>query len=336
MTWRRNKGALAHEFRDLEFVPPGRSAWDCTLSCLAYGIRMDISGRPPDLNSWAARHGLAPSKSYAELGDRALVLWHGTSRPRAEKIAEHGLFHKQGLWTARHPRIPHAFCRMRSERFGADGAVVCIVLDRDALVEGRDFDAEGGGNIFRFHHRLPPEVVEYVMVQDEIRFAGGSRAAAPKPWPRARFKRTSGAWAPVQKAPVRFSGSDSFSSLSEYVRLCVVRLLDELDGASPLEVFSVLYSLIGPWDCLRHDDIIEIMDAAASRRRRTGKWHLFMPAQPATSPSSSPNPHDASSGSAHSSFPVPPPGPTAATPNGCRASSISSYQRRRADTESGH
>lgn len=108
MPWKRNKSDLAQEFPDLEFVPHGRSAWDCTLCCLAYGMRMEIQGASPNLNMWAARHGVPASESYARLGDSALVLWHGTSRERADKIAAHGLFHKRGLWTARHPNVPHS------------------------------------------------------------------------------------------------------------------------------------------------------------------------------------------------------------------------------------
>ena len=111
MPWKKNKSLLAQKYPDLEYLPQGRSSWDYTLSCLAYGMRMDISRAVPDLNAWAARHGVPPGKLYAELGKNALLLWHGTSRERAEKIIEHGLFHKKGLWTALHPKIPHDFCR---------------------------------------------------------------------------------------------------------------------------------------------------------------------------------------------------------------------------------
>ncbi|MFQ6133410.1 MAG: hypothetical protein ACE5R4_15315, partial [Armatimonadota bacterium] len=68
---------------------------------------------------------------------------NGLEEEQAEKILEHGLFHKKGLWTALKPRMAHAFCRMRSERFGTEGAVVCLVIDLDQFVEGRDFEREG-------------------------------------------------------------------------------------------------------------------------------------------------------------------------------------------------
>lgn len=168
MAWRKNKRLVESGYADLAYVPSGKSGWDATLAALAYGVRMDADGGVPDLNAWAARHGAAPSAVYEDLGESAWVLWHGTSRARAEKIAEHGLFHKRGVWAAVHPAIPHGFCRDRSERFTTEGAVVCLVLDRAACVEGRDYEIETAENVIRFHHGLPPEVAQYILVHDEI------------------------------------------------------------------------------------------------------------------------------------------------------------------------
>ncbi|MDP7281169.1 MAG: hypothetical protein QGG39_14975, partial [Candidatus Poribacteria bacterium] len=62
---------------------------------------------------WAARHNCPASARYDELGDDTIVLWHGTSSTRAEKIAEFGLFHKRGLWTTLNPQIAHGYTRGR-------------------------------------------------------------------------------------------------------------------------------------------------------------------------------------------------------------------------------
>jgi hypothetical protein len=64
---------------------------------------MDIPGVKANLNDWATRHGVPGSGSYERLGPSAMVLWHGRSRERAEKIAKHGFFHNRGLWIATHP-----------------------------------------------------------------------------------------------------------------------------------------------------------------------------------------------------------------------------------------
>ncbi|MHC4503925.1 MAG: hypothetical protein ACYTFI_11520 [Planctomycetota bacterium] len=275
MPWKKNKRLISEGYPDLEYLPKERSGWDATLACLAYGIRMEVERGRGDLAAWAARHGVAASGRYARFGEGALVLWHGTSRERAEKIVEHGLFHRKGVWTATNPAIPHSFCRGRSERFATEGAVVCLVLDRTQLVEGLDFDAEGDGNVVRFHHGLPPDVVEYVLTSDGIRFVGERRARASAPWPGARFKMRSGRWVPAQKAPVRYSDAASYSTPREFAGLCVDRLLAELGEVAALEVFSTVYALVTPREVLTHRDILEILQGECVPSRRRGRWRTF-------------------------------------------------------------
>ena len=281
MAWKVNKKLVAQGFRDLKYLPRGRCGWDSTLAALAYGVRIALQAQPPDLNAWAARHGVAASERYRRLGRNALALWHGTSRERAEKIAEHGLFHKRGLWTAVDPSIAHSFCRWRSERFGTEGAVVCVVLDRSELVEALDFDVEGAGNVFRFHSGLPPDVVEYVLLHDEVRFTGDARAREPRPWPTAKLKKRSGAWVPVQKTPVRYSESASYCSVEEFVRICLSGLLEELGEVTALEIFSTLCAAVTPRDALTHADVWDIIGELCAPARARGKWPTF---RPCTSP----------------------------------------------------
>ena len=151
------------------------------------------------------------------------------------------------------------------------------MLDRGEVTEGQDYDVMR--DVVRFHRGLPPEVVEYVLVREEIRFTGSVRSSSPQPWPRARFKHSSGVWRPVQTVPVRFSDSHSFSTLDEFVSLCVSRILSEPSNVTPLEVFSVLHSLVQPRDCLKHGDVINLLDSMAPKRRRVGKWQLLSPNQ---------------------------------------------------------
>jgi len=275
MPWSKNKRLVADGFADLEYLPKGRTEWDFTLASLAYGVRRDIARRPPDLNAWAARHGIPASARYQELGASALVLWHGTSRPRAEKIAEHGLFRKKGVWATLNPRISHGYCRSRSEPLEATGAVVCLVFDRRELAEGRDYDVEGKGDVFRFHHCLPPDVVEYALVSDAIRFTGVRAASDPRPWRRAEFRRRSGQWVPVQRAPVRYSETASYSSVAEFAGLCLSRLLEELGPLTALEAFSSLHALIEPTDALEHDAVFDLLETTCIARGRPGGWQTL-------------------------------------------------------------
>jgi len=276
MAWKKNRAKGLKDFPDLQYVPRDRCGWDTTLSALAYGARREIEGGKPDLAAWAARHGLPPSARARSLGDEVAVLWHGTSRARAEKIAEHGLFSKGGLWTTSDPFIAHSFTRGRSERFAIEGAMVCLVMDRRQYEHERDFAIEGAGKIFRFHRGLPPELVEYVLFHEEARFFGPARAKQPARWPSAKLKRREGKWAPAQKAPVRYSDAASYSTVREFAELCVDRLLSELGEVAAIEVFSTLYALISPWDALEHAEVFDVIDEkCVARRRRRSKVPTF-------------------------------------------------------------
>ncbi len=275
MAWKKNRKLASQGFGDLQYLPKERCGWDCTLASLAYGVRRQVDRRPPDLNAWAARHGLPASARYEQVGPNALVLWHGTSKERAERIADHGLFHKRGLWTTLDPMVSHGYCRSRSERFGTEGAVVCLVLGRDEVVEGQDYDLEGNGSILRFHQGLPPDVVEYVLLHEETRFIGRQRTRRPAPWPGAKFKRRSGAWVPVQKTPVRYSDNASYASLEDFAAICLGRLLSELGEVVAVEVFSLLYAAITPWDALTHEDVLGLIEQMCVPVRRSGKWQTL-------------------------------------------------------------
>jgi hypothetical protein len=275
MAWKKNKRLISGGFRDLEYLPGERAGWDCTLAALAYGVRRQIERGAADLNAWAARHGLPASGRFGDFGPNALVLWHGTSRERAEKMLVHGLFHKRGLWTTREPWIAHSYCRGRSERFATEGAVACLVLDRSGLVEGRDFSAEGSGEVLRFHHGLPPEVVEYVLTHEEMSFVGDRRARRPRPWPKARLKKRRGGWVPVQKTPVRYSNSASYCCLDEFVHLSLERLLAELGEVAAVEIFSCLYSLVDPREALPHKAAFELIEEECLPYRQQGKWRTL-------------------------------------------------------------
>ncbi len=277
MPRKRNKGALAKSFADLEFLPRGKSEWDCTLSALAYGLRMEMPGAEPDLGAWATRHRVEASARCEALGPHAMALWHGTSRERAEKIQEHGLFNKRGLWTARHPREPHGFCRMRSERLGTKAAILCLLLDSRTVVAVRDYEVEANGNVIRFQHGLPPDVVDYVLVRERIGYTGVGRASRRPPWPGGTFRRSGGNWVPVQQIPVRWSDAASFSTLDEYVALCLGRLVAELGAVAPLEALSVLRALVEPADALTHEAILAALEARAPRRIPDGRVGAVRP-----------------------------------------------------------
>ncbi|HUU21473.1 MAG TPA: hypothetical protein VM389_02970 [Phycisphaerae bacterium] len=272
--WRKDRKLARSGFRDLEYLPRGRSGWNATLAAYAYWARRQLAG-PPDLNLWAAMHGVAASARYEQLGQDGLVLWHGTSAVRAEKIREVGLFHKGGVWAAVEPVIAHSFTRGRSRAFRAGSAMV-VLLIRKSEWDGRA-DPEGP-SIVRFHESVPRECVEYILWSDRIEFVGAQHARPPKPWGVARFKKRQGRWVPRSRPPVRLDQEHTYSDLEGWLELSIRRILKALGSAAAVEVFSSLYATIDPWEALEHRRIFAALErlCGPGRQARGGVRRLSL------------------------------------------------------------
>ncbi len=73
MPWRPNKRLVADGFRDLKYLPPGRSDWDLTLASLAFTVLrshpgVDAPATPKELADWVNR--LLGVKPYKGVGPR--------------------------------------------------------------------------------------------------------------------------------------------------------------------------------------------------------------------------------------------------------------------------
>lgn len=271
--WRPNQKLVHSGFKDLKYLP--RTGWNATLAAYAYATRRDMT-RFPDLNLWAAMHNCPASARYEELGDDAIVLWHGTSSTRAEKIAEFGLFHKRGLWTTLNPQIAHGYTRGRSNAYGAGSATVVLLLDRRTIQEGEHYDHDSP-EILRFRCGMPPEVIEYILWDDRIEFLGEQRAKQPRPWGTARFKKIDGRWYPRSQPPVRFDDEHAYFDKEEWLHISIQRILSTLESALAIEVFSSLYATMHPWEALTHEEIFKTLDVlcgGVQQRRRSKQFSL--------------------------------------------------------------
>lgn len=267
--WQKNRKMIKAGYPDLEYLPRSRAGWNATLAAHAFSARLHLAGEA-DLNEWAAMHACAPSARYADLGDDALVLWHGTSDERAQRIREAGLFHKRGLWTTTEPRVAHGYTRGRSKQFGAGSATVVIVFDRREIQEGVHYSHDSPV-IYRFHSGLDRRHVEYICWGDRVEFCGEERAAEPCPWGQARFKRRGGEWVPLSRPPVRLDDEIYYDSLEKWLQLSAERVLRSLGTAAAVEVFSSLYATIDPWRALEHEAIFDLLEQSyRSPRFRRG------------------------------------------------------------------
>ncbi len=200
-------------------------------------------------------------------------MWHGTTAGRAEKIREHGLAHKRGVWAATAPRIAHGYTRGRSAAFGAGSAMVVVLIDKFA------WDARGTReheDIARFHEPIPAACIEYILYADRIEFCG-SAARRPRPWGKARFRRKEGRWVPQSRTPVRLDARRQYETFEQWLELSVGRVLEAFGEVAAVEVLSVLYATLDPWRALDHRDALAAIErlglpgrspAAGTRRFR--------------------------------------------------------------------
>jgi len=69
-----------------------------------------------------------------------------------------------------------------------------------------------------------------------------NKAAEPKPWGVARFRRDRGRWTPRSRPPARFDASRQYSTFEEWLDLSVRRIVDVYGATTAAETFSSLDS----------------------------------------------------------------------------------------------
>ena len=267
-SWQKNRKMVKRGYSDLVYLPRSKAGWNATLAALAFSQRLNRAGHA-DLNEWAVMHGAPGSSRYAELGESALVLWHGTSDERARRIGEVGLFHKRGMWATSEPRIAHGYTRWRTRQYGVGSATVVLVLDRSEIEEGVHYSHDSEV-IYRFHSGVDSHHIQYIIWGDHLEFRGDERAAEPSPWGRGRFKRQGGKWVPLSRPPVRLDEGSRYADFDEWLTQSITRILRRLGEATAVEVFSSLYATLDPWRALEHESILTRLEELCAGRRNIG------------------------------------------------------------------
>jgi hypothetical protein len=250
-----------------------RGHWDLTLIARCYECLKSRFGEL-DLNEFATLFGAAPSALHARTRGRNLVLWHGTSVARAEKILEHGFAHFKGVWMDEQTGIPFAFAQDRARQFDAKPAICVSVIDLDLFREGQDFYWEAGEHVVVFRHEVPPWVVQYLITSQGIRFVGETRAQGPAIQPRVRFVKRDGGWAVPSQNPVLFRGKEPFRTTGEWLPLFCRHYLTTYGEADPVEIFTAVYASIHPQEAISRKDMLGCLVAhcAGVGGRRALVW----------------------------------------------------------------
>jgi len=236
------------------FLRGPKGKWDFLHIAEAYAVRQQ---RRADcsLNDFAVEHGALASPLYEETKERNLVLWHGTTLERAEKILEHGFFHCKGVWMAVKTSTPLSFAQNRAREFDGRPAILVSVIDLDRYREGVHF--EGRWRETRFTDDVPPEVVQYLLTDREFRYVGTGRVRGYELPTKASFARKDGEWVVPTRNPATFDArlGLAYTTVGEWLDLKLGRFFAEQRRATALEAFCAVYANCQPAEAIGREEV---------------------------------------------------------------------------------
>ena len=102
---------------------------------------------------------------------RKLVLWHGTTFPRAESILREGFYRPKGIWMTENSQQAHSVALFQAKRWKEPPAILISIIDQGVYKEEVDYYLESP-DVYVFQQRVPPDVVQYLLTADGLGFIG--------------------------------------------------------------------------------------------------------------------------------------------------------------------
>ena len=154
-----------------EHVMSSAEDWDMTLLAVEYKYRFRGQSDPVFLYQFAEQHGARVPEKYPT-GKRYVVLWHGTTLWSAKKILEKGFRKKKAIWMTTNPRMARGMAVGKANGLN-DGipAILVSVMDTFMYERGVDYTFDGS-TVYVFHRHILPDVIEYLVAPDGIRYVG--------------------------------------------------------------------------------------------------------------------------------------------------------------------
>jgi hypothetical protein len=232
-----------------------KGEWDFLHLAEAYTARHQRRG-DVSLNDFAVEHGALASALYEETKDHNMVLWHGTSVSRVEKILEHGFAHYRGVWMALKTSTPLEFARNRAAESEGRPAILISVIDLELFRSGVHFDS---GAEVRFRHDVPPDVVQYMLTDRDFRCVGGGRVRGHRLPAKAKFVHKEGRWVVPTQNPARFDAQQglTYTTASEWLDLKLSRLFTDHGRATRLEAFCSVYANCTPTAAVPRETVLD-------------------------------------------------------------------------------
>ena len=237
-----------------ELLRGPKGKWDFLHIAEAYAARQQ-RGAESSLSDFAVEHGALASPLYEETKERNLVLWHGTSLERAERILEHGFLHCKGVWMAVRTSTPLSFARSRAREFDGRPAILVSVIDLDRYRGGEHFEERRSET--RFTDDVPPDVVQYLLTDREFRYVGRGRMRRYELPAKPNFARRDGRWIVPTRNPATFDArlGLTYTTVGEWLDLKLGRFFAEQQRATALEAFCVVYANCVPTEAIGREEV---------------------------------------------------------------------------------
>ncbi len=149
----------------LEFELPWKETW------IAVNFQRCCQREPNySFKEFILESGVHLAECY-ERFQKKLVLWHGTTFPRAEFILREGFYRPKGIWMTENARQAHSIALFQAKRCKEPPAILISIIDQSTYKEKVDYYLESPG-VYVFQQRVPPDVVQYLLTANGLEFVG--------------------------------------------------------------------------------------------------------------------------------------------------------------------
>jgi hypothetical protein len=149
----------------LEFELPWKKTW----MAVRYQRRRQ---REPNYSfkEFILENGVHLAECY-ERFQLKLILWHGTTLPRAKSILREGFHCHKSIWMTENAQQAHNIALFQAKRWKAPPAILISIIDQSVYKEQTDYYLESPG-VYVFQQQVPTDFVQYLLTADGLEFVG--------------------------------------------------------------------------------------------------------------------------------------------------------------------
>ena len=162
---RKSKTPEKNASNPLEFELPWKETW------IAVNFQRHRQREPNySFKEFILENGVHLAECY-ERFQRKLILWHGTTLPRAKSILREGFHRPKGIWMTENAQQAHSIALFQAKRWKEPPAILISIIDQSVYKKHADYYLESPG-VYVFQQQVPPDVVQYLLTASGLEFVG--------------------------------------------------------------------------------------------------------------------------------------------------------------------